>query len=277
MGEGGLGHRGHLEWFPFQGTTSLYSVARYCEQELNSSIAQGIVIKFLTRKGVKTAEVLWRLAARMKPLRWRKYMSGKKNFRRMRSPRSNVPLVRCLIEGNHCLTVFEIAFGIGISSVYHYWWPWLWKSISKGPLDFSQMNRNNYFFWCDGGCWSPTKPNGMFSCNGSLPARWHGLIIILQKEIGNYGVEKGQNLALSWQITHMRFLYFRDVLLGDYRTISSANFCEFLDKQNLRIGKREGVFQYEMSLLVFKCQTSHHTRTTEGFILDSNRLVTMYS
>lgn len=102
------------------------------EQEVASPVAQRIIIKFLTKEGVKPSEILTRLKAqfgdatlsRTQVFDWAsKFKGGREsveNESHDRRPRSsltdeNICAVRDVIEGDRRLTVDEIASEVGIS------------------------------------------------------------------------------------------------------------------------------------------------------------------
>lgn len=102
------------------------------EQEVHSSIAQRVIIKFLAAEGVKPAEILRRLTAqfgketlsRARVFAWHKqFVDGRhhvENESHNRRPRTsitenNISCVRRLIEDDKRLTTSEIASKVGIS------------------------------------------------------------------------------------------------------------------------------------------------------------------
>lgn len=102
------------------------------EQEVHTSIAQRIIIKFLAREGVKPSEILWRLTAqfeentlsRTQVFDWHKHFTkGREkveNESHRRCPQisiteTNIRAIGDLIEGDRRLTVSEIASEVGIS------------------------------------------------------------------------------------------------------------------------------------------------------------------
>lgn len=102
------------------------------EQEVPTTVAQCIIIRFLANKGVKPTEILTRLQAefgddalsRIQVFDWiKKFRSGHdavKNKSHERRPRSNVTeniqAVRKLVEDERRLTVVEISSKVGIST-----------------------------------------------------------------------------------------------------------------------------------------------------------------
>ncbi|KAJ8950721.1 hypothetical protein NQ318_012802, partial [Aromia moschata] len=105
------------------------------EKEVPSSVAQRIIIKFLSREGIKPAEILRRLTAqfgdetlsRPRVFAWHKEFGfttleeeAKVNEAHNRRPRTsitedNIRAIRQLVEGDRRLTVAEISSVVGIS------------------------------------------------------------------------------------------------------------------------------------------------------------------
>ncbi|KAJ8954906.1 hypothetical protein NQ318_016846 [Aromia moschata] len=102
------------------------------EKEVPSSVAQRIIIKFLSREGIKPAEILRRLTAqfgdetlsRPRVFAWHKeFGQGREkveNEAHNRRPRTsitedNIRAIRQLVEGDRRLTVAEISSVVGKS------------------------------------------------------------------------------------------------------------------------------------------------------------------
>lgn len=102
------------------------------EQEVNTSVEQRIIIKFLSREGVKPAEILRRLTAqfaektlsRTQVYDWhKKFSDGREsvqNETHARRPRTstsetNILAIREMIEEDRSFTVWEIAAHVRIS------------------------------------------------------------------------------------------------------------------------------------------------------------------
>jgi hypothetical protein len=106
--------------------------AAMTEQEVHSSVAQRIIIKFLSNEGVKSSEIFTRLKAQFgdttlsqnRVYTWaREFKGGRErveNESHCRRPRSsltddNISAIRELIEGDRRLTIADISSEIGIS------------------------------------------------------------------------------------------------------------------------------------------------------------------
>jgi hypothetical protein len=111
-------------------TASLVSITM-SEQEVPSSVAQRIIIKFLTTEGVKPSEILRRLKAQFgdntlkktQVYAWHKQFLGgreaveNEGHRRPRTSMTeeNIRIVGRLLEDDRRLTVADIASEVGIS------------------------------------------------------------------------------------------------------------------------------------------------------------------
>lgn len=113
-------------------TTPFLISTTMSEQRVPSSVAQRIIIKFLTTEGVKPSDILRRLKAQFEDnilkktqvYAWhKKFLGGRtavENEAHLRRPRTsvtqeNIDVVRRLVEGDSRLPVAEITSEVGIS------------------------------------------------------------------------------------------------------------------------------------------------------------------
>ncbi|XP_073989689.1 histone-lysine N-methyltransferase SETMAR-like [Rhodnius prolixus] len=180
------------------------------EQEVPSSVAQRIIIKFLTNEGVKPSEILTRLRAQFgdstlsqnRVFTWaREFKGGRErveNESHDRRPTTsltddNIRAVRELIERDRRLTVEEISTEVGISygSV---------QSIITDQLGFRKISAR----------WVPKPKTGR-------QKRW--------KASGSISARKGKSL-------HPRVKNGKGILLVDFlhdqRTVNAAYYCQLL-------------------------------------------------
>jgi len=149
------------------------------EQEVPSSVAQFIIIKFLTTEGLKPSEILRRLKVEFGD---NTQVYAQTIFKRTRSnwkwrlsseDQQDWEYLQCWqsFRGwsliNDCWNCFWDRNKLRQCSGNHYWRPWVSKSLQDGSLVFSSKIRNSSVSKC-ANSWHTTKLKERLFCIGLL-------------------------------------------------------------------------------------------------------------